>query len=365
MRVYMATFYRRNYGSALQAFALQHKLMELGCDAVLIEPAPRDVKLIPRMVRFLKPDKHYGLGRKIKLLVQKRKMQVKYSKIDAFVNTHILTEPFMSCYRAIQEGNCILMAGSDQIWSVIHSPVDDFYLFKFAPRNGSVRRFSYAASIGLSALTEAQIDYYKKALADFEVVSFREKVACDILGSKLVGATVRNDVDPTLLFDGKFWGTVAAGQPREKPYIFVYMLRPDKRLMQMAYRLAKRTRREIVYMGLFVNRYRGVETVADAGVEEFLSYIKNADFVITNSFHGTVFSVLFEKRFLSVKIASTSSRAENVLGFLGLSDRLISSVDDVERASLPIDFKKANTALQEKRTSSIEYLTEVARIAQT
>jgi len=365
MKIFTATFYKRNFGSALQAFALQRKLKELGCDAVVIDPETtlkrNPSSLTSRVAQFLKPERHYGFGDKVRRKLQKIKMKVKYTKIDNFLSQNVSTESFDDCESEIQNSKCILLAGSDQIWSIINHPIGDLYLFKFAPKH--VRKFSYAASIGLSKLSEADCEYYKEALADFESVSFREKVAYDLLRDSISNPVVRKDIDPTLLFDGEFWSNVACERLYEKPYIFVYMLRPDKKIIKMARDLAKRTGLRIVYMGLYINHYCGVKTINDAGVEEYLSYIKNADFVITNSFHGTVFSVQFEKRFVSVKIESTSSRAENLLESLGLNAHLISSVSEVYVALTQIDYEAVNAKLNLKRKASIGYLMEIARIA--
>ena len=100
-------------------------------------------------------------------------------------------------------------------------------------------------------------------------------------------------------------------------------------------------------------------TVCDAGIEDFLSYIDNAEVVVTNSFHGTVFSILFEKPFLSVKLASTSSRVENLLNMTGLASQLVEGT--VKTYNLTVDYTDVQRVLTEERQKSLDYLKSICR----
>ena len=114
----------------------------------------------------------------------------------------------------------------------------------------------------------------------------------------------------------------------------------------MAKHLAQRHNCKVIYTGQFAGKYTGVETVVDAGIEEFLSYILHAKYIITNSFHGTVFSLLFGKQFVNVKIDSTSSRAENLLDIVGLSDKMIASYGQLDVIDTPYDVDSVNEKLE-------------------
>ena len=109
------------------------------------------------------------------------------------------------------------------------------------------------------------------------------------------------------------------------------------------------------------NHFFGVKTIYDAGIEDFLSYIANAEAVITNSFHGTVFSILFQKQFVSVKIASTSSRAENLLNLVGLEDRFVNDDEIVSVMDKPIDYPKALARLDTARQDSLCYIHDICQ----
>ena len=134
------------------------------------------------------------------------------------------------------------------------------------------------------------------------------------------------------------------------------MLRPSSEVIQIARELARQKNLDIIYMGLYVNHYRGIRTIEDAGVEEFLSYIKYAEVIVTNSFHGTVFSLLFEKNFVSVKIESTSSRVESLLYHTDMLNHLITDVADCAIAFQDYDKKKVADRMEVLRSNSVDYL---------
>lgn len=364
MRIYTATFYKNNYGSALQAVALQQKIKELGGDSVIISFRAKQEKLGLRdkVVLFLRPEKHYGIIRKIKRSLQRKIYTEKTRKINEFVAHNTSVKKFEDCFAEIEADGGTLLAGSDQVWSTLNHPIDGFYLFDYID-NPNVKRVSYAASIGISEIDDYHIEYYKTALEPFSAVSLREKSAYEVLSKHLKNKIVRQDIDPTLLFTGEHWAGYARERLHDRPYLFIYMLRPSTEVIRIARKLARKKHLDIVYMGLFVNYYRGIKTIDNAGVEEFLSYIKHADVVVTNSFHGTVFSLLFEKKFVSVKIQSTSSRVENLLFLTEMQDHLISEANDCEVAFDEYDTIKVRARLNSMRNCSTDYLKSIVNLS--
>ena len=361
MKVFTTTFYRNNYGSALQAFALQQVLIRFGADPVIMEPplppvSPRHRKgVLSRVKHFFRPEKHYGIVLKARRILERRIYRKKSAKIDAFLKEHVRTQAYEICREQIEAAPCILMAGSDQIWNTLNHDLPGFHYFKDI-ENPRARRCSYAASTGISEFSPEQIAYYQTVLKQFDTVSFRERSVYLALSPHLSNREVRCDPDPTLLLGGEFWQTLASPRLHEAPYVFVYMLRPDRHLITYAKTVARALHCSIVYMGQYVNYYPGVRTVADAGVPDFLSYILHAETVITNSFHGTVFSVLFKKRFASAKIASTSTRAEDLLERLSLQNQLITRPYDTAAAMRDYDRAPADDALAAMRTDAAAYL---------
>ena len=290
MKIYTATFYKNNYGSALQAVALQQKIAELGGDSVIIGLRNKQERIgfRDKLVLFFRPEKHYGLVQKLRRSIQRRVFTEKTNKINEFVRKNTTIQKYEECIKEIEVDGGILLAGSDQIWSTLNHPIDSFYVFDYI-KNPNVQRVSYAASIGTSDVDSEHIEYYRNVLKPFDVVSLREKGAFDSLADNLENRIVRQDIDPTLLFPGEYWEKYTKKRLHEKPYLFIYMLRPSAEVIKVAREIAKKKQLDIIYMGLYVNHYRGIKTIDDAGVEEFLSYIRFADIVVTNSFHGTVF----------------------------------------------------------------------------
>ena len=363
MKIYTVTFLINNYGSLLQAYALQSRLRDFGAEPEILVKLPKQrPSRLRSWLDVLKPVKHYSLMQRIKKRLHVRRYIEKNKKLGQFRNSNIsfinIEDEHLFCKNLSTED--LFLAGSDQIWSVALGPLSKWYTLQWIDKKG-LKKYSYAASIGLSELSEEQISVYKEGLSDFQVISLREKQAVKLL-SPIFPAKVRQDLDPTLLYDKTFWRKIEAPRLVEEPYVFIYMLRPDNNVIKLAKRIAQEKGYKVIYTGLLADHYHGVETVCDAGIPEFLSYIDHAEAVVVNSFHGTVFSVLFEKPFLSVKVASTSSRVESFLEMTGLISQY---VEDVNRPySLNPNFSAALKILEKERDKSLDYLKSICSLEQ-
>lgn len=357
MNIYIVTFVGGNYGSLLQAYALQSQLRDMGTTpCVLLESNPKKRSKFHSIWRILKPQKHYSLIQRVQRKIQSKDFKGKKDKMTQFFNKNLSVSVITDKRAFVQSlsSKDVFIAGSDQIWSVLNKPLSKWYSLQWV--DNQYRKYSYAASIGLSSLTEQQKREYASGLSAFRVLSFRETDAVNALSSCFNG-NIRQDIDPTLLYDAPFWREIAASRLLEEPYIFVYMLRPDMKVINLARSIAKVKGYRIIFTGQFADRFEGMTTVCDAGVEEFLSYIDHAQAVVTNSFHGTVFSILFEKPFLSVRVSSTGSRAESLLRLLNLETQLVDSVHDT--FSLEIDYSLAKSILANEREKSLDYLQSI------
>ena len=359
IKVFVTTFYRKNYGSALQAFALQSVIGQMGAKAVIIEEPMENQSFARRILSdvfyLIKPEKHYGFIKKSRRLVEERLCRGKTAKIDKFVQNNIVTVSLDEAREEIEQGNCIMLAGSDQIWNIINAPINPYFLFEFV-NSTNVKKISYAASIGMAELSKEQKQYYSKVLKTFNVISFREQIACDLLKDYIDCSEIRCDIDPTLLLSKNFWKSLCSKRIVKEAYVFVYILRPNDELIHMAKVLAAEKNLKIIFVGQFNDKFSNVETINNAGVEDFLSYIKNAEYIITNSFHGTVFSILFEKKFVSVRIQSTASRVENLLSELNLESHLISRISELDVINNEYNIDMVECRLNELRKDSLDYL---------
>ena len=358
MNVYTVTFFDGNYGSILQAYALQSRLREYGAAPYILSKRKHKRKL-PRIFsiwRVFKSEKNYSFFQRLQRFLQRDDFEEKRLKLSIFVRENLSVKEITDKEKFIQSlsSKDIFLAGSDQIWNVLNKPLSNWYSLQWI--NNQYKKYSYAASIGLTSLTQKQIQDYAIGLADFRTISLREAHAIKAF-STLFPNKIRQDLDPTLLYDAVFWQKIESPRQIKEPYIFVYMLRPDNKLIDIARTIAKEKKCKVVFTGTYSYKYEGVQTICDAGVEDFLSYIDNAEAIVTNSFHGTVFSILYEKPFVSVKIASTGSRAESLLRLLHLDSQLIESTQ--QEFSIDVDYSNTQKILIDERKKSLEYLQSI------
>lgn len=358
MKIYTVTFIHNNYGSSLQAFALQTLLKEMGgAPVVLLKKSRKKHSLIynkfAAIWKLLHPQKDYNIYKRIRMIIEEKKSENKFKKINKFIfdNIDVLEIVDESDFGKTISNDSVFIAGSDQIWSTADHKLSPWYTFQWLDNKYS--RFSYAASIGQDSLNERQINEYADSLSQFDIISLREIQAANLL-KPLFGDKIRIDLDPTLLFDGVFWTGISSPRLINEPYVFVYRLRPNEDVINKAREVANKLHCRIIYSGLFSYKSKDIQCIYDAGVEEFLSYIKHAEAVVTNSFHGTVFSILFEKPFLSLKVKTTGSRAENLLNLLDIKSQLVDG-DDLSY-SLKVDYKKVNRLLEIEREKSKQYI---------
>lgn len=363
MNIYTATLVHKNYGSMLQAYALQSCLKQYGSSpyVILKKSEKKHSKLYHFLGRFygltkylLKPDVDYSFSKRLKLRIDDLKFSGKYKKLDIFAKENLLIQ-FITNKKEFANSipdDSIFLAGSDQVWNTPSKL--SWYAFQWV--DGKYDKYSYAASIGKSLLSDEDLEKYKSALSPFKSISLRERQALNIF-EPIFTDKVRQDLDPTLLWDKNFWRKIESPRLIEEPYVFVYRLRPNDDVFDLARKVSKEKNCRIVYTGSYAYSAKDVKTIYDAGVEDFLSLIDHAEAVVTNSFHGTAFSIIYEKPFLSAKIATTGSRAESLLSLLDLKSQYISNMD--EDFSLQIDYAKANTILSKERDKSLDYLKSI------
>lgn len=253
-----------------------------------------------------------------------------------------------------------LICGSDIVWHpnlIKRNQAKAFYL-NFG--NENARRISYAASLDCfndETLYEHKSEY-KKRLKSFDYISVREQCNVDFISS-----VSKKDVslccDPVFLFDKNFFNSMISSS--EEPitndkYIYVYILSHNEKIAEYATRIAKEKNLKILFYSESQNDFGeyGINCSAD-GPAEFLQRIKNAEYVITTSFHCVAFSLLFEKKFIAFRRSGMGPKIDNILSIVGLTERLIedNSVFDIDEL---IDFSKVRSALLQERKRSMEFL---------
>ena len=261
----------------------------------------------------------------------------------------------------------VYLTGSDQVWSAHHVGADLTFLLPFAPAHA--RKVSYAASFGAGELPETLRPCYAELLQRYQAISVREPSGQQKVAG-LCGRQAEIVLDPTLLLSGDEWRRKATPESsmQREPYLLLYLLGysfPPFPAINALVRAA-----EEIYskrLVIFGERppypeYREALVIADAGPEEFLSWIQHSSAVITTSFHGTIFSLLFERQFFSAVggKAVNDHRIFELLSQLGLAQRAV-ALDVFARGGMPldpsgIDYAPVNERLRDLRRKSLTFL---------
>lgn len=362
-----------NYGSMLQSFATQKMLEEYGFQFELLEYRKKYtpsfiIKSIPRLMnKIVWQDKlnEYGKQRFLKKHpelsgdVQKRKQA--YTEFRA----HYFCAPVVTYYgyQQLKESSkkyVAFLTGSDQLWSPSGLPTN-FYNLMFA--DDKAVKISYASSFGVKEIPWYQKRRTKQYLDRIQFISCREESG-SLIVKQLTGREVMTVADPTMLFDGHTWQEMLPCKTvQEGKYIFSYLLGTSKEYRAEILKLSKETGLPIVSIHQYVDADLGFGdiSVTDAGPIEFVNLIRNAEYVCTDSFHGSVFSILYHRNFVVFNryadnsSASKNTRIESLCSRLGLSERRFSGniIQDMKKH---IDYIAVDKELKKIRDESRAYL---------
>ena len=346
-----------NLGASLQAYALVAYLQGQGHEAEIIDYQPlylRHYRLagVPNP-RFDKPllREAYQIakfpGRLYDRLTSKRKRA-----FDRFTAEYLpVTQAAysdVSALRAVPPEADLYIAGSDQIWNpLFRNGKDPAFFLEFVPEGK--RRISYAASFAVEKLEKQDADRMKPQLERLDTISVRESSGIALLAD--MGIKGVQVVDPVFLLPKEAWEKIAV-QPSMQEYILVYDFDNSPKVKEIAQAISQETGQKIV--SLFPADWAD-EVWANAGPCEFLGAIQNAGIVLSNSFHATAFSLIFQKDFYVVnRTEGINARMKDLVGDLGLSDRLVCTVPTAITA---VDYANAEPLLAEKLAASKDYLT--------
>lgn len=355
-----------NYGATLQAYALQEFLESDGNDVDII-----DYRL-PLHIRYelftpFPEGRVYNLICKFPFLrylitpIKNRKMLKTWGRkkaFDRFDKTYLhLTKETYRSYESLRDCNIdadVLIAGSDQIWNPEYENGTDLgYYLDFG--QSDLKRISYAASFGVSEISEKQAAFVKKELAKFSSISVRECDGVRILQN--IGIPAVQCVDPVFLLSSQEWIKLLQLKLKKHKYVLVYDFNHDNAKMEsFVLTLAKSKGLKIIAINDADNTPYADVQINNAGPKEFLEYLLNAEYVVGTSFHATAFSLIFNKNFATfpLKGLSNSSRMLSLLQKLDLRDRF--DVDDVSVMDKLINWEKKNEILFEDSQRSKDYL---------
>lgn len=360
-KIGIITFHRAvNYGAVLQAFATQEFLKANGFNAEIIDY--RD-KILENPYKFLKLPRG-GIKTKIKKILNDiiyfKKNRTKGKNFQKFIESNLNLSKMYANITELKEDYPkydIYITGSDQVWNTnIVGNLSDAYTLNFG--NNDIKRISYAASIGLSQIDNKYENDYKEKLKRIDSLSVREENAKLILDKLLNREDIQVVLDPTLLLDRKFWiNKLDKFDKENEKYIFVYAVADNDEYRKIANYLSKETGLKIIHFEKRNNFENILKNASTEGPFEFLNYIKNAEYVVTNSFHATVFSIIFNKKFFCVPYKTTSSRITNLLEKLGINDRIVYTLEEFKNKKYDeeIDYNMVNIKLEQEKEKSINW----------
>ena len=227
--------------------------------------------------------------------------------------------------------------------------------------NNNAKKASYAASIGINRIPNNLKDIYREKLEKLDMISVREENARKELEKIIKNKEIDVVLDPTLLLDREDWKIIAGQRKIKDRYLLVYSIKEDENMIKFANDLARRENLRIAHYRKTNKKFKENNPInlSSVGPKDFVNSIMYADFVITNSFHGTAFSVALNKDFYCFLPKQTSSRIEDLLRIVKLEDRIIKEKNDT--VDMKIDYNIANKYLKEAREKSEEYIERVIK----
>jgi len=372
MKIGILTFhFADNYGAVLQAYALQTYIEALGHDVSIINYRPLYMTnggclRLPRSKRDV-----YANATVLFIKIARLRAALTGKKRDmafaAFRSKHLkigeLEYTTLSQLRA-EPPNCdAYICGSDQIWNPpARAGVDAAYYLDFGAK--TCRRISYAASFGAAVLDEDYKQDIGRLLRRLDAVSVREESGVK-LAESMAGQHALWVPDPALLLND--YASVMS-EPEDKDYVFSYCLCGNDYIKDVQEFVAKSLRSRVLLPYSPQQRWASNGTVVHLGPSEWLGCIKCARAVVTNSFHGTVFSILFCKPFITVPLSGRkqglNERFTSLLTRLGLSSRLLSSAKETHIQQLmktQIDWEDVHRRLRIWQNEARDYLVHALR----
>lgn len=363
-KVGIITFHAsHNYGSMLQAYALQQIILGMGYDCEII-----NFRSIAQKEQY-KPIFMCGTlyGKCVRFIIQAPyalDILKKHRLFERFLRENlILSSKEYNTLKDLEKENFnydYYISGSDQIWNTY---TIDFNYAYFLPFVKSGKRIAYAPSMGSHFGLDkfGNLDRISDFLKKYDALSVREAAGSKYIES-LINKPVTTVLDPTLLLDAQIYNKMIRNKPLIKgEYIFIYSPNYNERVYEMAYKLGKKYNKKVVIsQGLRTKEEmlkwgRKLKTYTAVGPKEFLNLCKNAFIICCDSFHAVIFSILFKKCFF-VFDGMNDNRISNLLQMVQLQSRNFSLSDDYLSASLHIDYTNAFNKLDTERKRSLDWL---------
>ncbi len=354
MKTATITFHAaHNYGSMLQAYALQQTLLALGADNEII-----NLRIDSQKEFYPRPEL---TAKNLIVSGTVRGMQRKHDLFEQFLKTHLkLTEEIGNPdeLNSLSDNYDLFIAGSDQIWNPECHDFTFAYYLPFARK-----RISYATSFGPHGnAVKGESERIGRELMEYDAISVREHGSAEIVKA-LTGIDAEILPDPVALLDKECWERLAGAAPvRKREYIFTYHPFPRHVFVGMSRTIGRKLHMDNVtslvrptLSGVVKNS--GFRKELACGPLEFLNLVRHSSLVISGSFHAIMFAIIFERPFFAVCDAP-DNRISHILKATGLEDRMTDRDNFKSRLAgwQEIDFSKARKELERMRLEGIDYL---------
>lgn len=366
-KIGLMTFHAaHNYGSVLQAFATQQVIEGLGYENEIINYRLKNQRMYYNRLYTTK----FGLKHLLRQLIrlpEHRKRCIRAQKFETFIEEKLKkSETEFTTYGELKAGAPdypVLISGSDQVWN-LHctaefktEPPESILGYYLAFGSEDTKRISFSSSFG--GMRPEEIEQFKDHLARYDALSVREASGADML-KELLGREVENTLDPTLMLNGEEWSKLTLQNHPSEKYIFVYTLSQYKAVQRLLSPISEYAREKslkaICSAPFSPVHVSGVQACPDCGPQDFLTYVKNAELVITDSFHGTAFSINMETPFYVIQ-SGRDRRKLQLLQKLGLEDRILYSAEELRSIrDYSCDFTNSQARLSLEREKTLAYL---------
>lgn len=365
------TWWRNNYGSILQAYALQQVLNDYpGIDYEIINQYGEKIISGDSFIRNLKEK---GLKVTLRKCIYRfgiPGLRRRTNSLQKFIDNNLIVSKNQYNQDSIEKANDVydgFVCGSDQIWNPSLESLTSIYWLGFA---GTEKlKFSYAPSIGVSDFSDEYKIKIKENLSTFKAVSCREGCGSDLLNS-FSDNYCYTVLDPTMVIDRNIWDKNTNNRIIDYPYIFVYILRGNKEQRKFIEKYAASKGLKIVTIPfleqesiILYDAVFGDKKIWDASPVDFINLIRYSEQVFTDSFHCMIFSLLYHKSFCCFpkKGKNQMNRINDLHDMFGLEYRILNDSDEISQVdNLPrIDWQNVDSILKEKREASYAYLNSV------
>ncbi|RGG76792.1 polysaccharide pyruvyl transferase family protein [Clostridium sp. AF17-2] len=368
-------FWVKNYGSALQSYATQNILDKLNMEnetinySVANEPLLRRLNIILHKLRYpsvrkAKIDKYINKKELHKSEEYEKGVKDRIQAFDSFIKDHIRFSEQIKDRKHLEEQSLkysTIIVGSDQLW-LPENIEEDYYTLTWVPKG--IKKVSYATSFGVSTIPSMIRKKTREFLMEMDGISVRELSGVNIV-KEISGKNAEIVLDPTLLLTRKEWDNLdKRNRMIEEKYIFCYFMAKGQKKRKFAENLKEKTGYKIIvlkHLDEFIPEDENFGDYApyDIGPIEFINLIKYAEYVCTDSFHGTVFSIINHKDFFTFSRyekevqESTNTRLVSLLKLLGLENRM--NNDEIMNATIT-NYDDVDRKLLKLRENSLTYL---------